>query len=118
MSLFAFVKSSSACAALLGRSPVRFFEFGTAPQLEETPYATFQHIAGNPYNNLTGPAAADHITTQVDVWADSSAECKAVANAIRGAIENNCYVTSWLGTNKEGETFRAVFTVQSIELRQ
>lgn len=118
MSLFALVKASPACVALLGSNPVRFFEFGQAPQLEQTPYATFQHITGSPYNVLTGPAVADHITTQIDVWADSSAECKAIANAIRGAIENNCHVTSWLGTNKEGNTFRAVFTVQFIELRQ
>lgn len=118
MNLFALVKASPECAALIGSNPVRFFEFGQAPQLEATPYATFQHITGTPYNNLTGPAPADHITTQIDVWADSSAECKAVANAIRRAIENNCHVTSWLGTNKEGDTFRTVFTVQFIELRQ
>lgn len=118
MSLFQWVKASSQCTSVLGVNPVRFFEFGSAPQLEKKPYATFQQITGTPYNNLTGPAPADHITTQIDVWADSSAECTAIAKAIRGAIENNCHVTSWLGTNKEGNTFRTVFTVQSIELRQ
>ncbi len=117
MNLFALVKASPECVALLGANPVRFFEFGQAPQLEQAPYVTYQHITGSPYNVLTGPAEADHITTQVDVWSDSSAECKAIANAIRSAIENDCHVTSWLGTNKEGETFRTVFTVQFIELR-
>ena len=117
MNLFALVKASPECTALLGANPVRFFEFGQAPQLEKAPYATYQHITGNPYNNLTGPASADHITAQIDVWADSSAECKAVANAIRNAVENDCYVTSWLGTSKEGDTFRTIFTVQFIELR-
>ena len=118
MNLFALVKASTACTQLLGTSPVRFFEFDQAPQLETKPYATFQHITGSPYNVLTGPAPADHITTQIDVWADSSTQCKAVANAIRSAIENDCHVTSWLGTSKEGDTFRTVFTVQFIELRQ
>ena len=117
MNLFALVKASPDCAALLGTAPVRFFEFGQAPQLEKTPYATYQHITGNPYNNLTGPASADHITVQIDVWADSSAECKAIAFAIRTAVENDCYVTSWLGTSKEGDNFRTIFTVQFIELR-
>ncbi len=118
MNLFALVKASPECTVLIGSNPVRFFEFGQAPQLKQAPYATFQHITGTPYNNLNGPAVADHITTQIDVWADSSTQCKAVANAIREAIENNCHVTSWLGTNKEGETFRTTFTVQFIELRQ
>ena len=117
MNLFALVKASPECTALLGAAPVRFFEFGQSPQLENTPYATHQHIAGNPYNTLTGPAPADHITTQIDVWTDTSAEAKALSRAIRNAIENQCYVTSWLGTSKEGDTFRTTFTVQHIELR-
>lgn len=118
MNLFALVKGSTACTDLIGSNPVRFFEFGSAPELQAKPYATFQHVTGTPYNTLNGPAAADHITTQIDVWAASSAECKAVSNAIRAAIDKNCYVTSWLGTSKEGDTFRTIFTVQSIELRQ
>lgn len=117
MNLFALVKALSACTAFLGTSPCRFFEFGQAPQLEETPYATYQLITGTPYNALSGPAPADHISVQIDVWADTSADCKAIANAIRAAIENDCYVTSWLGTNKEGDNFRSIFTVQYIGLR-
>lgn len=117
MNLFALVKASSQCTALLGSNPVRFFEFGQAPQLEQAPYATYQLVTGTPYNVLTGPAPADHITAQIDVWADSSAECKAVANAIRKAAESDCYVTSWLGTSKDGDIFRNTFTVQFIELR-
>lgn len=118
MNLFALVKASPECTALLGSNPVRFFEFGQAPQLESTPYATYQHVTGTPYNVLTGPAPADHITVQIDAWADSSTVCKAVANEIRKAVENNCHVTSWLGTSKEGDTFRSTFMVQIIELRQ
>ena len=117
MNLFALVKASPECQALLGSSPVRFFEFGQAPQLEIAPYATFQHITGSPYNNLSGPAPADHITAQIDVWTNDSPTCKAVANAIRNAVENNCHVTSWLGTNKEEGFFRTTFSVQFIELR-
>lgn len=117
MNLFALVKASPECTALLGSSPVRFFEFGQAPQLQQRPYATFQLLNGRPFNNLTGPAPADHITAQIDVWADDSATCTGIAKAIRRAIENNCHVTSWLGTQKEGDTFRAIFTVQFIELR-
>ena len=116
MNLFALIKASPKCTQILGVNPVRFFEFGRAPQIENMPYATFQHITGTPYNALYGPASADHITTQIDVWTNSSAEAKAVSKAIRGAIENNCYITGWLGTSKEGDIFRTTFTVQYIEL--
>lgn len=118
MNLFALVKASSACTQLIGSSPVRFFEFGQAPKLEQVPYATYQHITGTPFNVLTGPAPADFITVQIDVWGRTSTESKDISNAIRQAIEGSCYVTSWLGTNREIDAFRTIFTVQFIELRQ
>lgn len=117
MNLFALVKASPECVALLGTNPVRFFEFGEAPELQALPYATHQFITGTPYNLLDGPASADHISTQIDVWATTSTECKALANAIRSAIEHACYVTSWLGTHKEEDLFRCSFTIQVIDMR-
>lgn len=117
MNLFALVKASPDCTAILGTDIVRFFEFGQAPQLQHRPYATFQFITGTPYNLLDGPPSADHITVQIDVWADDSATCKAAAKAIRKALETRCYITSWLGTGKEGDAFRTTFTVQFIELQ-
>lgn len=118
MSPFSLVKASLACTQLLGSDPVRFFEFGQAPQLEALPYATHQLITGTPYNALSGRASADHITVQIDVWAETSAECRTLANEIRNALELDCYVTSWLGTGKESGIFRCTFMVQIIELRQ
>ncbi len=119
MTLFALVKASPECTAHIGADPVRFFEFGEAPELETLPYVTHQFIAGTPYNQLDGPAIADHLSIQIDVWADSSTQCKAVANAIRSAIEGHCYVVSWLGTAKEKESgiFRCTFTIQLIQMR-
>jgi hypothetical protein len=117
MNLFALVKASPECTVLIGEDPVRFFEFGEAPELETLPYATHQFITGTPYNLLDGPASADHLSIQIDVWANSSTECKAVANAIRSATEGHCYVTSWLGTSKESGVFRSSFTIQLIDLR-
>lgn len=117
MNLFALVKASPACTALLGTDPVRFFEFGQAPQLETLPYVTHQFVTGTPYNALDGGAAADHITVQVDVWAESSAQCKAIADTVRAAVENACHVTAWLGTNREEDLFRTTFTLQFITIR-
>lgn len=117
MNLFQLIAADPNCTALLGTSPVRFFEFGEAPELEQLPYVTFQHITGAPYNLLDGPAPADQISIQIDVWGESSTQCKAIANAVRSAIEHACYVTSWLGTHAEDLVFRCTFTISIIEMR-
>lgn len=118
MNLFPLIKNSPECTALLGSNPVRFFEFGTAPQLETLPYATFQLINGTPYNKLSGPADADQITYQIDAWAKTSGELKAVANAIREAIEHDGYVVFFnSGKDDESGLFRYTLRFQSINLR-
>lgn len=118
MNLFPLIKQNPACTALLGDNPVRFFEFGTAPQLETLPYATFQLINGTPYNKLTDPAEADQITYQIDAWAKTASELKAVANAIRQAIENDGYITFYnSGRDDESGLYRSTTRFQSINLR-
>ena len=118
MNLFPLIKNSPECAALLGTNPVRFFEFGSAPQLETLPYATFQLINGTPYNKLSGPAEADQITFQIDAWAKTASELKAVANAIRQAIENDGYIAFFnSGRDDESGLYRSTTRFQSISLR-
>lgn len=118
MNLFPLIKNSPECTALLGSNPVRFFEFGTAPQLETLPYATFQLINGTPFNKLSGPADADQITYQIDAWAKTTGELKAVANAIRNAIENDGYIVFFnSGRDDESGLFRYTLRFQSISLR-
>lgn len=116
--LFQLIKQSPACTAVLGTNPVRFFEFGSAPQLEQLPYATFQVINGAPFNKLSGPAAADQITYQIDAWAKSASEIKALADAIREAIEGSGYI-AFFNTGKDDESglFRYTARFQSIHLR-
>lgn len=117
-SLFQLIKNSPECTAILGSNPVRFFEFGTAPQLEQLPYATFQLIAGTPYNALSGPAAADQITYQIDAWAKSTSELKTLANAIRNAIEQRGYIVFFSsGKDDESGLFRSILRFQQINLR-
>lgn len=118
MNLFPLIKNSPECTALLGSNPVRFFEFGTAPQLETLPYATFQLINGTPFNKLSGPADADQITFQIDAWAKTASELKAVANAIRNAIENDGYIVFFnFGRDDESGLYRSITRFQSISLR-
>lgn len=118
MSVFSLVKGSSTCTALLGDSPVRFFEFGSAPQLETLPYATFQEINGTPFNQLEGAAEADQISYQIDAWAKAPGEVRAVANAIRSALENDGYIVFFnSGRDDESGLFRSTFRYQQISLR-
>lgn len=116
--LFQLIKQSPACTAVLGDNPIRFFEFGTAPQLEQLPYATFQLINGTPFNKLSGPAGADQITYQIDAWAKSTSEIKALAHAIREAIEDSGYIV-FFNTGKDDESglFRHTTRFQTINLR-
>ena len=84
MNLFALVKAGTTA---LGTDPVRFFEFGTAPTLEQTPYATWQEITINPFHTFDRQALpTDLVKVQIDVWAGTTAEVRAITRQIRLAI--------------------------------
>lgn len=78
---------------LLGTNPTRFFEFGTAPALEQVPYATWQELQGTPLNVLEGAPSTDHIKAQIDIWASTAAEARTVAKAVRRCIDGHGLVT-------------------------
>lgn len=118
MSVFTLIKESAECTALLGESPVRFFEFGSAPEPETLPYATFQEIDGKPFNQLSGSSQADLITYQIDAWAKTANEVRAIAEAIRSAIDNDGYVVFFSsGRDDVSGLFRSTFRYQQISLR-
>lgn len=108
MNLFALVKAGT---NLLGTDPVRFFEWGTAPELEVTPYATYQDTL-TPFNYLAGAPSTDLVSTQVDVWAATAQECKAVAHAVRRALDTECRIqyisNSW---DEESMLYRATLHI-------
>ena len=116
--LFSLIKNNPDCKALLGDNPVRFFEFGTAPQLETLPYATHQEINGVPFNLLSDRAEADSITYQIDAWSKTASEARAVFNAIRNAIEHDGYI-SFFNTGRDDESglFRVTLRFQQITTR-
>lgn len=109
MNLFALV---SAGTDLLGQNPCRFFEFGTAPTLEATPYATWQELAATPFNYMAGRPDVDMVKTQIDIWCSSAQECKAVAHAVRRAVDTDCRVTyiqnSW---DEESQLYRGILHI-------
>ena len=109
MNLYALV---SAGTNLLG-TPCRLFEFGCAPQLEATPYGTWQILAATPFNYVAGAPDLDQIKTQIDIWAGTAAECRTVARAVRRAVDSACTVTftsnSW---DEESRLYRSTLHLQ------
>lgn len=111
--IFEVCKASAAVVALLGSKPVRLYPFGGAPQDVVKPYAVWQQVGGAPENYLAGRPDVDAYTLQVDVYADSAAIARAVAAAIRDAIELRASIVAWRGESRDPETknYRSSFDV-------
>jgi hypothetical protein len=105
--------------AVLGDDPVRFWPFGEAPQNETRPYAVWQTMYGEPDNHLNQRPLLDRWGIQVDAYAKTASAARGVAEVIRDAIEDDCYVVSWNGEFKDVPTglFRYSFTVEFMTTR-
>lgn len=102
--MFTTCAASSEVLAVLGSDPVRLFGAGRAPQNVAEPYAVWQVIAGSPENYLGDTPDMDSYTLQVDCYAQTAAEARGVAEALRNAIEPVAYVVAWRGESREPET--------------
>lgn len=123
--IFALVRDNATASALLktGNGPVRFWLFARAPQKGQAnyglPYAVWQQIGGAPENYMAGRPDADSPSLQVDAYAATAEEARAVANAIMYAIELDSYVVSLPSETKEQDTqlYRCSFDVDFITYR-
>ena len=102
--IFQFVAASPAVTALLGTAPVRFWPFGEAPQGATLPYAVWQRVGGTPENYISNVPDADGYSIQVDVYAATGSSARAVAAALRDAIEPHAHIVGWRGESKDAET--------------
>lgn len=102
--IFQVCAADSAVTAILGSSPVRFYPFGEAPQGVQLPYAVWQSIGGEPQNYINERPDIDRFAVQIDVYADAATPARAVAKALRDAIEPNAHITRWGGEWREPET--------------
>lgn len=106
MNLFSLVKAGT---NLLGTDPVRFFDFGSAPQLETLPYATWQVLSGEPFNYLSGQPSDELLEVQIDIWAETAAECRTVARAVRRAIDPTIHISHYVSAwDAESNLYRTV----------
>lgn len=116
----AVAQASAGVRAVLktGNGPVRFWPFGEAPQKGNpgyrVPYAVFQTVYGSPNNLLACIPSMDTWGEQVDVYGETAASVRAVAEALRDAFEPVAYIVSWNGEFIDEETNlrRYSFTVE------
>lgn len=108
--IFAICAAAPAVTALLGTAPTRLYPFGDAPQGVAYPYAVWQTVGGSPENYLGDRPDIDSFTLQVDVYADTGSSSRAVAVALRDAIEPHAYITHWGGESKDPDTGRYRFS--------
>ncbi|KPY70308.1 MULTISPECIES: DUF3168 domain-containing protein [Pseudomonas syringae group] len=117
--IFSVCAADPGVTALLGSEPTRLYPFGEAPEGVAKPYAVWQVITGSPENYLAGRPDVDGFTLQVDVYATTGAQARAVTDAISHAIELKAYVVRWGGESIDTETklYRSSFDIDWLVLR-
>lgn len=108
------IAASAPCVALLkaGSGPVRFYQFGLAPQNVVKPYAVWQRVFGAPQNYLGQTPDIDSFGLQIDTYATSADQARTVAAALRDALEPVGHITSWLGESIDPDTGNYRFAFQ------
>jgi hypothetical protein len=102
--IFATCAASAAVKTLIGSSPVRLYPFGEAPQGVALPYVVWQTVYGAPENVISGTPSVDSYSLQVDVYAETGASARSVAEALRDAIEPAAHIVGWRGESRDRET--------------
>lgn len=105
--IYLVAKRSVQVLLLLGDPEPRLYPWGWNDDGKHPvvyPYAVFQVANGSPENFLAGRPDTDSVTLQVDVYAGTAASARAVQQALRDAIELDCYITSWRGESRDPET--------------
>lgn len=99
-----------------GQDTLRFYLFGKAPQNVEKPYAVWRQVSGAPENYLGNAPDIDSYTTQIDVYAlpsQGASVARAVAKALRDAIEPHAHITFWMGDDIDPDTKNFTFRFQA-----
>ncbi|MCQ2994016.1 DUF3168 domain-containing protein [Pseudomonas syringae] len=111
--IFAVCAADVGVTSLLGKSPTRLYPFGEAPEGVAKPYAVWQLLTGSPENYLSGRPDIDGYSLQVDVYANTASDARAVTGAISYAIELAANVTRWGGETKDPATklYRSSFDI-------
>ncbi|EPF6070498.1 hypothetical protein J671_2262 [Acinetobacter sp. 1130196] len=103
--IFKLARADPAVKALLESDGIlRVWKFGSAPDEPQAPYVTWQTISGDSNSNLDSRPVSDNVIIQIDVYATDEDVVELVAEAIRYAIELDCYVVRYGEADKDPVT--------------
>ncbi|MYZ41419.1 tail completion protein gp17 [Schauerella aestuarii] len=96
-----------AVAALVG-TPLRIYDFDSAPQGVQTPYITWLDVSGQPFDNISEAPQGDFDTIQINCYTgpadDSRAQARALALAVRNALDAALIHNRTIITTRETDT--------------
>lgn len=99
--VFSLLTNDTTVAGLVG---TRIYPYAEAPQGVQYPYITYGVITGQPANTLSGVPLVDDLSTQIDIWAKTGAECLALARAARDALETAAHMVNITNMDRDSET--------------
>lgn len=101
--VYALLSAAPAVSALIGGAECpRIFDGGFVPQGAKPPYIVWQIVVGLPLNTLSDRPLMDDVRVQIDCYAADRPKAKAIADAVRTALELSGHEIS---TNTDAREF-------------
>lgn len=102
--IFPLILADTACKAILGENPTRFYPWGRVPQNSKKPYAVYTVYNAIPENYLGDLPDIDNKGTQVNIYADRPDDIDTAYTAIRNALEPHAHMTSFSSFDPDNQT--------------
>lgn len=101
--VFQILKASPAVVAILGAIP-KAYEFADVPAGTLPPYVSWSAVGADPQNTLGEAPSTDMFPLQLDCYGTTQAQTKALAVAVRDAMELQATFTGVPVNLREAET--------------
>lgn len=75
-----------------------------ADNIPSAPYVCWQIINANPEQYLSDRSDMDDVYVQIDIYASKKATARQIGKLMRNAIEEDCYLERYTGTEKDPPT--------------
>lgn len=85
--MFPLVKQTLSTPAVVAIVGDRIAPFGEIGQTEGRPYLTWYVVSDQPHDNLSDPPPSDFTTVHLDCWSPDARQARALAEAIRAALD-------------------------------
>jgi hypothetical protein len=120
--IFETVEGDAALGALIGLGgTMRLYPFGRAAQVTPPtyPYVVWQNVSGAPENYINRVPEIDLFSIQVDIYSKTAESGRAVAGALRDAIQTSANISGWRGETRDPQTgyYRVSFDVDWFSTR-